>query len=126
MIMDAVEMFKNHLADPDYEKASQYLDTIAKFCDEAGIPYSLEPFDKVVGLQIIIYDEAGVRIGDAVCGSGSYGHSDGLLEGMGILGDGGEDDVEGYLTATDIIEKLINYYNIDVADIITTLINRCS
>lgn len=64
------------------------------------------------GEQIIVYNNKGVQLWDAVCHSGSYGHERGLLEIMGditkkrlcdniIL-----NDVEGYITAENIIERL--------------------
>ena len=47
-------------------------------------------------------------IWDAICHYGSYGHSDGLLEISGSLIDETKtgDSVEGYLFASEIIERL--------------------
>lgn len=45
---------------------------------------------------------------DVVCQYGSYGYEDGLLEAYGeIVDDGGiGDDVEGWLSAEDVIERV--------------------
>ena len=43
---------------------------------------------------------------DAVCHSGSYGHEKGLLEIMGTIVQAVEDDVEGWLTAEEILQRL--------------------
>ena len=59
--------------------------------------------------QLIIYDtkDANLRLWDAVISDYSYGHEDGLLEAMGgaLLG-GRPGDVEGWLTADEIIRRL--------------------
>ena len=43
---------------------------------------------------------------DAICHSGSYGHEQGLLEVMGTIATEVEDDVEGWLTAEEILQRL--------------------
>lgn len=55
--------------------------------------------------MIEVFNDDGERIWDAICHRGSYGFEEGLLEVMGsyILG---HDDVEGWLTADDVIEML--------------------
>ena len=56
--------------------------------------------------QIIVY-ENGKRVWDAICQKGSYGFEKGLIEIMGtIVSQDYEDDVEGYLTADEIINRL--------------------
>lgn len=57
-----------------------------------------EPFDKH---QIIVF-ENGVLSWDVICQRGSYGGDEGLLEGMGSI----FEDVEGWLTAADVIERI--------------------
>lgn len=65
--------------------------------------------------QVIVYyseDDIAkdVRAWDAICHPGSYGYGSGLLEVMGsavVRIDG--DEVEGYLTAQDIIDRLEEY-----------------
>lgn len=66
------------------------------------------------GDQVVVYDADGRRLWDAVCHSGSYGGSEGYLEVMEqtdknyVLTEEERswDDVKGYLTAEDIIERL--------------------
>lgn len=43
---------------------------------------------------------------DAVCHSGSYGHEKGLLEIMGTIVQTVDDDVEGWLTAEEILSRV--------------------
>ena len=43
---------------------------------------------------------------DAICHSGSYGHEQGLLEVMGTIVRADDDDVEGWLTAEEILQRL--------------------
>ena len=43
---------------------------------------------------------------DAICHSGSYGHEKGLLEIMGTIVRVDDDEVEGYLTAKEILQRL--------------------
>lgn len=43
---------------------------------------------------------------DAVIHSGSYGHADGLLEIMGNIVRDTEDDVEGWLTPLEVLERV--------------------
>lgn len=81
------------------------MDKLEDYLDVKGYNYKRKPLYD--GEQIIVYDNRGVRRWDAVCHSGSYGGKRGLLEIMGdIVLDVVEDDVEGYLTAQDIIERL--------------------
>ena len=52
--------------------------------------------------------ETGERVSDAICDWGSYGHEKGLIEVMGYPLCEIEDDVEGYLTADTVYERLMN------------------
>lgn len=57
--------------------------------------------------QIVVFDSNGKRAWDVVFNKYSYGYASGLLEAMGkevvrVV----DDEVEGYLTAQDIIERL--------------------
>lgn len=54
--------------------------------------------------QITVMDRDGNYLWDAICHYGSYGYENGLLEIAGNLVPGG--DVEGWLTAEDIIRKI--------------------
>ena len=59
------------------------------------------------GFQVEVLDDQNERIWDAICHSGSYGHEEGLIEIMGESVVRNEfDDVEGWLTAADVIERL--------------------
>lgn len=60
--------------------------------------------------QIIVYDEDGHRLWDAICHMGSYGAEQGLLE---VMGDVTHQDVEGFLTAENIIKVLEGSENSD-------------
>jgi len=58
---------------------------------------------------IIVLDDNGNRVWDAVCHSSSYGHEGSELEIMGDIVNkelSCGDEVEGWLTAKDILERL--------------------
>ena len=57
--------------------------------------------------QILVYDEHGNLLWDAICQRGSYGYEKGLLEIMGKIVSPGC-DVEGWLNAQQIIHRLEN------------------
>lgn len=78
----------------------QYISEIAKLArglKERGITYNMRAY--VDGLQIIADGW------DAVCFTDSYGAQRGLLEVMGSIATG-NDHVEGYLTADEILRRL--------------------
>lgn len=78
----------------------RYVDEIAKLArglKKRGIAYNM--LTHVDGLQIV------ADSWDAVCFTGSYGAQRGLLEAMGRTITG-NDDVEGYLTADEILRRL--------------------
>lgn len=57
--------------------------------------------------QLIVYDERGNRLWDAICHEGSYGAEEGLLEIYGeIVSPMAGDSVEGWLTAEDVIKRI--------------------
>lgn len=62
-------------------------------------------------IQVIFYDKTGNRIGDAVCHAGSYGHEHGLIEimGFGVRDENGEEEVLGYLTAEEVLNRAIKF-----------------
>ena len=65
-----------------------------------GIPFELrESYD---GWQVWVNDGEW----DAICHKGSIGHEDGLLEIMGSIVESEYDDVEGCLTAEEILARL--------------------
>lgn len=78
----------------------QYISEIAKLArglKERGIAYNMHAY--VDGLQIV------ADSWDAVCFTDSYGAQRGLLEVMGSIATG-NDHVEGYLTADEILRRL--------------------
>ncbi len=93
----------------ELDKLQEYLDEnhilyerIDRPCLPALIP-GMEPFGD--RHQINVLDTDKNVIWDAICHYGSYGYEEGLLEVMGekLIG---HDDVEGYLTADDVIELI--------------------
>lgn len=86
------------------------LDKLENYLKEHDIPHERID-DEVEGIvdkhQIIVKDEDGVVIWDAICHFGSYGYEDGLLEIMGTLvRPEDRDSVVGWLTAEDIIKRI--------------------
>ena len=100
------------------------LDTLENYLKEHDIPYrridDTGPYNPVDGRyfdrhQIMVYKDKNDMydnnehwIWNAICHYGSYGHSNGLLEISGSLVDEEKtgDSVEGYLFASEIIERL--------------------
>ena len=86
------------------------LDKLEKYLKEHGYEYTREDMDRgryADVHQIVVY-ENGQRLWDAICHSGSYGHSQGLLEVMGEIADiaGDSGAVLGWLTAQMVIDML--------------------
>ena len=79
------------------------MDKLQAYLDKEGIDYVRKSIHD--GQQIIAFDEKSERCWDVVLHSYSYGSEDNLLEAMGeaLLG---HDDVEGYLTAEDVINYI--------------------
>lgn len=82
------------------------LDKLEAYLKEKG--YDYERIDEEKGYinkhQIIVYKD-GERSWDVICHMGSYGYEQGLLEAKGFdLIE--HDDVEGSLTAQDVIDRL--------------------
>lgn len=64
-----------------------------------------------IGQHMVIVYSNDKRIFDAICHYGSYGYHNGLLEIMGsIVSEEDGDQVVGYLTADDVVERIINTY----------------
>lgn len=94
------------------------LDRLEQYLQDAGIRYERidneSPYEADAGLpkdfgafhQLIIYDSNGKYLWDAICHWGSYGYEQGLLEIMGRRVVGDSNDVVGYLTAQDVINRL--------------------
>lgn len=61
--------------------------------------------------QIMVRSSKGEYLFDAVCQPGTYGYDVGLLETMGsIVDEEVGDDVEGYLSANDVIDRITAVY----------------
>lgn len=76
------------------------MEKLATACWILGIPYRKIKHDFTNSDSVILLDEHGKYLGDAVCHQFSYGWTEGLLE---IIGKGCGDDVIGYLTAKEVI-----------------------
>lgn len=76
--------------------------------------------------QIIVFGEDGYRLWDAVCSRNSYGYELGLLEIMGSLVNVKEDgdEVVGYLTAQNVIERIEKKGESEMAHKIDCIIKR--
>lgn len=88
------------------------LDKLERYLGLKNIRY--ERIDEELGEywnrhQLIIYNDAGKRVWDAICNRGSYGYSEGLLEIYGTIVRPCGDSVEGWLTADDLIERIESY-----------------
>ena len=87
------------------------LDKLEKFLQENG--YQYERIERSGGIgedrhQIVVFDEEGKELFDAICQRGSFGYEEGLLEVMGNIVNEEEigDRVEGSLTAEEIIRRI--------------------
>lgn len=86
------------------------LNKLEEYLKEHGIKYDRndrEKTEKTLDFhQIVVYDDE-KPIWDVVCHTGSYGYEQGLLEIMGsIVSSYAENEVEGWLTADEIIKRL--------------------
>ena len=81
------------------------MDKLEAYLKDTGYIYERIKRAEFEGEQIIVYNTAGIKVWDVICHNFSYGHEEGLLEAYGnIVVELG--DVEGYLTADDIISRL--------------------
>ena len=74
------------------------MDKLAAGLTESGIPFTYKPLFE--GVQIRC------RGWDAVCHESSYGNEEGLIEIMGSIVQPDDEDVEGWLTAEEILARL--------------------
>lgn len=78
---------------------------LAFLLDKAGVEnvFIVNHFGVQAGESVVVRNADGAKIWDAICMKGSYGWKRGLLEvmGKGILG---HDDVEGWMTARDVMK----------------------
>ena len=97
------EKVKNHFKELD--KLEQYL-------KDHEIPYErIDKYTIPVDQHQIVVPGFLNREWDAICHKGSYGYEDGLLEIMGSISR--SEDVEGWLTAEDVIERIEEVENDD-------------
>lgn len=91
-----------------YLKKHGYNYTRKQRFDDKTEKYLNEYLHQIGGEQIVVFDESGNRLWDAICGYGSYGYERGLLEVMGspVVKPSDGDSVAGYLTADNIIQRL--------------------
>ena len=82
------------------------IDLLEEYLRKKEKPYQRKDMDD--GEQIIVYDEKGYRLWDAICTRYSFGHEKGLLEIMGNIVDEKRvrDRVEGWPTAQDVIDRV--------------------
>lgn len=82
------------------------MDLLEEYLRKKEKPY--QRWDMDDGEQIIVYDEEGHRLWDAICTKYSFGREKGLLEIMGNIVDKKRvgDSVEGWLTAQDVIDRV--------------------
>lgn len=77
---------------------------------EAHIPFEARPcWDSTI--QVCYPNASEDMVCDAVCHNFSYGHEEGLLEIMGLVNEDVYDDVEGYLTAEEVFNRISRHYN---------------
>lgn len=80
---------------------------LSKMLDKEKIPHEDMPiFD---GLQVN-YPNKEKCVCDAICHSYSFGHEEGLLEIMGLVDKDYADDVEGYLTAKEVFDRIKKHW----------------
>ena len=82
------------------------MDLLEEYLRKKEKPY--QRWDMDDGEQIVVYDEEGNRLWDAICTKYSFGHERGLLEIMEDIVDEKRvgDSVEGWLTAQDVIDRV--------------------
>jgi hypothetical protein len=84
---------------------------LVKLLAKADIPFEITPFtlgEYIVSYQVC-YPSKKDCVCDAICHKYSYGYEQGLLEIMG-LHNNPLDDVEGWLTAEQVFERIRNHY----------------
>lgn len=76
---------------------------------KSNIPFEITP---CWGAPQVWYPNRKHAVCDAVCHKFSYGGKDGLLEIMGLVDEEeGGDDVEGYLTAEEVANRIFEHYH---------------
>lgn len=83
---------------------------LVKLLAKADIPFEIFPFTlgEYITTYQVCYPNKQDCVCDAICHKYSYGYAQGLLEIMGLGAD--LDDVEGWLTAEQVFERIRNHY----------------
>ena len=83
---------------------------LENYLKKANCPYErIDTNDYGLERHMIFVPNEKDREWDCICFPGSFGYKDGLLEIMGNIVEN-EDDVEGYLTADDVIQRIEKTY----------------
>lgn len=83
---------------------------LENYLRKANCPYErIDTNDYGLERHMIFVPNEKDREWDCICFPGSFGYKDGLLEIMGNIVEG-EDDVEGFLTADQVIQKIEKTY----------------
>lgn len=81
------------------------LDKLENYLKNHNYEYDRHPLNE--GEQIVVFIKGTDSWDfDAVCSPFTYGGNEGLLEIMGTIVENEEDEVEGYLTTEEIIDRL--------------------
>lgn len=103
------------------EQAIDAMDDLCKELDKRGWKYkrlgprvTTEPYllGSMLATNCMIFYDGEKKIGDAICQYGSYGYEVGLFEvaGSPLLSESITDDVQGWVTKEEIIERLGEFY----------------
>lgn len=87
--------------------------------DKANVPYEV---NYIFDTKQMCYPDKAHRICDAVCHQYSYGGSAGLLEIMGLTYGDDCDDVEGWLTAEEVANRIIEHFNKNKGTVLSMLL----
>nr|DAV34266.1 MAG TPA: hypothetical protein [Caudoviricetes sp.] len=117
--MDYKEFEKMYGGIPEKTEMDKLINLL-KICPPTKYTYSIV---ELCGRPQIIFMNActGERVADCICHYGSYGHERGLIEAMGAPLANKEktwDDVEGCLTAVDIMARICELSLNDIRKIV--------
>lgn len=117
--MNYKEQEKKYGGIPEHTEMDKLIDWL-KICPPTKYTYSVT---EMAGRpQVIFMDfQTGKRVADCVCHYGSYGHERGLIEAMGaplVNEEEVGDEVEGWLTAIDILSRICGLLPDDIRGIV--------
>lgn len=104
---------------PEKTEVDKLIDYL-KICPPKKYTYSVT---ECWGYPQVIFMDActGERVADCVCHYGSYGHERGLIEALGaplVNEEEVGDEVEGWLTAVDIMSRICELLPDDIREIV--------